>query len=107
MIMDNNYNNDRVSGMKSILDVLVILILSMAGFVTFGETPAGKRLIESESSKVIEKTVEKKSITILNPTINEQVYGFVEVKGNARSSDNEINIRIRDGVTDKIVFEKK
>lgn len=105
--MDSNNDNDRVIGMKSILDLLIVLVLATAGFVSFGSTPVGKDIILSETNKSETLSSNKpQNIKILSPKANDQVEGKIVVSGLSNIFKNEIRVRVRDGVTNKILFEE-
>lgn len=101
--MDTNFGNDKVGGMKSVIDLIVLMVLATAGFVAWGETPAGKN---TSLTRVAEEDVRvSPNIVVMSPLPNDQVEGYVNVSGKAKVHNNQLKITLKDGVSGNILKE--
>lgn len=103
--MDTKLPNDKVDGMKSIIDLIVLMVLATAGFVAWGETPAGKG--NSFQNVSAEDVSVSPNIVVASPLPNDQVEGYVNISGKAKVHNNQLNLTLKDGVSGAILKEDK
>ena len=89
--------------MKSIVDILALIVLAAVGFVTWADTPLGRIFQGQEAPK--EETAVQKNIAIESPLPGSKVFGYLDIRGQARVFENQLNIRLRDAVSGETLKE--
>lgn len=89
--------------MKSIIDILALIVLATVGFVTWADTPFGR--ISQGKEPLKSNAVIEKNITIETPLPESRAFGYVNVRGQARVFENQLNIRLRDAILGETLME--